>query len=271
MSTVDSVVCPLFVPGDRPERFGKAAASGADAVILDLEDAVSPSAKETARQRVREASLDIIRIVRINAIGTPWHVDDLAAVLAIPRCAIMVPKAEASPAFAELSRRITASGAAVVALVETARGLAGAREIAAIAGVSRLAFGSIDYCADIGCEHVREALLPARGELVLASRLAGLPQPWVGVTTEVADAAVAGHDAHHARSLGYRGKLCIHPAQVALIKAAFHPTDDEVAFARKVMASGDGAVSIDGAMVDEPVRKRARQILDRADCAGSAR
>ena len=134
--------------------------------------------------------------------------------------------------------------------------------------VARIAFGSIDFCADVGCAHTRPALLTARSELVLASRLAGLPAPLDGVTTSVDDGDVVVDDARPSRELGFGGKLCIHPRQVAAIHTGFAPTEDEIRWARKVVASGQGAEAIDGGMVDEPVRIRARQVLGRAVNAG---
>lgn len=250
---VAAICTPLFVPANRPERFAKAAASGADAVILDLEDAVAADAKDAARDALRLID-GIPVLVRINAHGTPWHAADLAAVRALKPAAVILPKAEDAAICAAL-------GLPVIALVETAKGLANARAVAAANGVVRLAFGSIDFCVDLGCDHLREVLLPARSELVLASRLAGLAGPLDGVTAQLDDPAISHDDAAHARALGMTGKLCIHPKQIEPIRRAFAPTDREIDWARRVLASGDGAVQVDGAMVDEPVRIRARAIL----------
>lgn len=255
---VSRVTAPLFVPADRPERFAKAAASRADAIILDLEDAVGPGTKDTARAALTADFTDLPVIVRINAIGTPWHAADMAAVAALQPAAVMLPKAEEAGAVAAVAARL---GLPLIALVETARGLAAARSIAAAQGVVRLAFGSVDFCADLGCAHHREVLLPARFELILVSRLSGIAAPLDGVTVQLDDLSVSGEDAAHARALGMTGKLCIHPKQVGVIREAFAPSQSEIDWARRVIASGDGAVSVDGAMVDEPVRLRARAIL----------
>ncbi len=256
------IIAPLFVPAHRPERFAKAAASGADAIILDLEDAVPVDAKEAARAALRSLPDGVPVLVRINAAGTPWHEGDLAALrdLSItgPLAGIVLPKAEV---LADIAR--VALLHPVVALIETARGLAGARQIAAAHGVARLAFGSIDFAADLGCGHEREALASARCELVLASRLAGLAAPLDGVTANFRDDAAAAGDARYARMLGFGGKLAIHPQQVAPILGGFRPLDEEADWARRVLASGDGAVALDGAMIDEPVRARARWVLAR--------
>ena len=253
-------VAPLFVPGHRPERFAKAAASGADAIIIDLEDAVPADAKEVARANVRAHVTDLPVLVRINGASTAWHADDLAAIASVPVAAVVLPKAEPGP---QLGAVCAGAGHYVVALVETASGLAGVRTTAAMPGVARLAFGSIDFCADLGCAHTRNALLAARSELVLASRLSGLLAPIDGVTTAINDPALATDDARYARDLGFGGKLCIHPKQVSAVLAGFRPDQAEVEWARRVLASGDGAVAVDGAMVDEPVRVRAHSILAR--------
>lgn len=254
-------VAPLFVPGHRPDRFAKAAASGADAVIIDLEDAVPADAKEAARANIR-ADLDAPVIVRVNGPGTPWWDGDLAAVASLPLAGIMVPKAATGVPEALSGRGITVP---VLALIETARGLADARRLAATPPVGRLAFGSVDYCAELGLAHERDPLLAARSEIVLASRLAGLPPPLDGVTTALGDDGAAGADARYARSLGFGGKLCIHPRQTGAVLVGFSPSAEDVAWAEKVLSSGDGAVAVDGSMVDEPVRIRARAILSRAE------
>lgn len=260
MVDLASIRAPLFVPANRPERFARAAASGADTVILDLEDAVAADAKDAARAVLACDFTDLPVIVRINAVGTVWHEADVAAVRQLPLAAVMLPKAEDPAMLASVSLKL-GGDIPLIALVESARGIARVQAIAATPGVARLAFGSVDFCADLGCVHLREVLLPVRLQLVLASRLAGIAAPVDGVTVQLDDVAVAHDDAAHARALGMTGKLCIHPRQVAEVKRAFAPTEAEVAWARRVLASGDGAASVDGAMVDEPVRIRARAIL----------
>lgn len=252
---------PLFVPANRPERFAKAADSGADAVILDLEDAVAVDEKDLARATLVADFTDLPVIIRINAHGTAWHREDVEAVATLPAAAVMLPKAEDPAICADLAK---VTGKPLIALVESAIGLARCRQIATAQGVARLAFGSVDYCADLGCAHLRDVLLPVRSELVLASRLAAIPAPLDGVTVQLSDLAVSHDDACHARDLGMGGKLCIHPRQIAEVARAFAPTKADIDWARRVLASGDGAVSVDGEMVDEPVRIRARAILSRA-------
>lgn len=259
MVDLATIRSPLFVPANRPERFAKAAASGADAVILDLEDAVAQKDKTQARAALDTAFTELPVIVRVNAAGTPWHEDDIAAVRALPVTAVMLPKSEDPETIASLAARL--EGRPLLALIESARGLANVRAIAAARGVTRLVFGSIDYCADLGCAHLREALLPVRLELAMAARLAGIAAPIDGVTADLSDAAITHADAAHARDLGMTGKLCIHPRQVAVVRAAFAPSEAEIDWARRVLVSGDGAVAVGGAMVDEPVRIRARAII----------
>lgn len=175
MNMLGSLIAPLFVPADRPERFAKAAASGADAVILDLEDAVAAHAKDSARANLRAVALDVPVIVRVNGVGSPWHEEDCAAIKDMTLAAIMLPKAERIADLERLSRL-----APVLALVETARGLAEARAMAQSGFAERMAFGSVDYAADLGCDHIPEALAGARAELVLTSRLGELPPPSLG-------------------------------------------------------------------------------------------
>ena len=260
---VTAIRAPLFVPADRPERFAKAVASGTDAVILDLEDAVAPTNKDQARAALVGLPDTVPIIVRVNAVGTQWHDADLLALRGLSVAAVMLPKVEDVATIAVVANAL-ADQVPIIALIESAKGLSEARRIAAIPQVVRLAFGSIDFCVDLGMEHLREALLPARVELVLASRLAGIAAPIDGVTVNFDDTTLVRDDALHARAIGMRGKLCIHPRQVAEVRRAFLPTEAEKDWALRMLAVGDGAVALDGAMVDEPVRLRARKILSEA-------
>ena len=269
-TTIDGLALPLFVPADRPERFAKAMATGADAVILDLEDAVAIEAKESARNGLAAAMAGLATpekpfLLRINAAGTPWHESDVAAARHLPLAAIMLAKAESGDIVRQVAK---ASGLPVVALIETAAGLARAEEIAEAS--ARLAFGSIDFAADIGCAHDRDALLLARARLVLAARLAGNAPPIDGVTTAIKDEAIIEDDARHALALGFGGKLLIHPAQVVPARRGFAPAEADVVWARKILEAariGGAAVAVDGAMVDAPVVARATRILQRLENA----
>lgn len=257
-------IAPLFVPGDRPDRFIKAARSGADAVIIDLEDAVAPGNKALARAALTEAPFaDCPVLLRINDSRSAWHAADIEAAAGRPWAAILLPKAEGAAEVSALRDRL---GLPVIAMVESALGLANARAMAAVDGVTRLAFGSIDFAADLGAAPTQEALLAARSELVLASRLGGCHAPLDGVTANLEDAALAEADARYARSLGFGGKFAIHPRQVSAILAGFAPSADEVAWAQGVLATGgDGAERIGEGFADAPVRRRAEAILARAD------
>ena len=271
MTAADSMVTHgrslLFVPGDRPDRFEKAARSGADLVVCDLEDAVSPGSKDAAREEVarwlREGGT---AAVRVNALGTPWYAADCAALAGLAGlAAVMVPKAEDSRALGELAARPGA--VPLIALVETALGLHHALNLAAVPGVARLAFGAVDFALDTGCAEDDLALLHARSSLVVASRAAGVAQPVDGVTLALDDPEAVRVDAARARRLGFAGKLCVHPGQVAAVNAAFSPSPEEVDRARRVVAAaGDGAASrVDGEMVDVPVLERSRRVLRQAE------
>jgi len=260
----------LFVPGHRPERFDKALASGADGVIIDLEDAVAPPDKPAARDTVR-IWLSSARpvILRINSADTPWFDDDLALCGLPGVAAVMLPKADSA---ATVARVMAAGAAAVLPLIESAAGLAALAGIAGAAGVQRLVFGAIDLQVDLGLrDALEDELLPFRLQLVLASRLAGIGAPIDGVSTAIDDAQTLQHDVQRARRLGFAGKLCIHPRQVATVQHGFSPSADEQAWARRVLdaaaAAGGAAVAVDGRMVDTPVLKRAETILREASDA----
>ncbi|CDR13716.1 HpcH/HpaI aldolase/citrate lyase family protein [Streptomyces iranensis] len=254
----------LFVPGDRPDRFDKAAASGADLVIVDLEDAVAAPDKDRARDNAADwLAHGNHAIVRINPPGTTWAETDLrmAAEHGSP---VMVPKAEDPVALAGLAARV-AGRCALVPLIETALGLEHAHAVCATPGVIRAAFGNIDLAAQLGVapdDHT--ALTFARSRLVLASAAAGIAPPVDGVTTAVRDAEALRTDTAHARRLGFTGKLCVHPAQPGLVAEGFAPSAEELRWARAVLDAGDSVTTVDGQMVDKPVLERARRTLDRA-------
>jgi citrate lyase subunit beta/citryl-CoA lyase len=252
----------LFVPGDRPERFEKAWAAGADMVIIDLEDAVSAARKALAREAAAQW-LSPARPValRINAHDTEWFEDDLMLCSDPGVAAVMLPKAEQAEPVQRLHE--AAPAAAIWPLVESAAGIAALASLAGLPGVQRLAFGSIDFQLDTGIED--EELLVFRSQIVLASRVAGLMAPIDGVTTRFDDLAAVRDDARRARRLGFAGKLCIHPRQVAVVHEVFAPSADELAWAGRVMQAArqaDGAaVALDGNMIDKPVIARARAVL----------
>ncbi|WP_229841565.1 HpcH/HpaI aldolase/citrate lyase family protein [Streptomyces brasiliensis] len=260
----------LFVPGDRPERFAKAATAGADLGVLDLEDAVADKDKAAARTSIANWLESGGRgVVRVNGRESSHHDDDVAALVGLPGLAgVMLAKAESPEAADAVSLR---TGVPVIALIETARGVAGAEDIATSRSVARLAFGHLDYAQDLGAEPTQPAMLHARAILVQASRLAGLPGPVDGVTTHLDNTDVLAADVRHAKELGMSGKLLIHPKQIAPTQAGFKPDARSVAWARKVVAAGRSgqAVRVDGQMVDAPVVARAEAILARFEQPGA--
>lgn len=257
----------LFVPADRPERIAKARASGADAVIVDLEDAVAPEAKVRAREALA-ALLDEAAplVVRINAAGTPWFDDDLELCRHPGVAAIMLPKAEGIDAVCTV---VETTYQDVLPIIESARGLHEMDSIARVPGVIRLAFGSVDLALDLGIECAPDGteieLLAFRSQLVLTSRLAGLAAPVDGVSTAIDDLQRLQADTERSRRLGFGAKLCIHPKQLATVQAVFTPSPERLDWARRVCkafeTAGGSAVAVDGQMVDLPVVQRARAVL----------
>ncbi|HSN20448.1 MAG TPA: CoA ester lyase [Usitatibacter sp.] len=264
----------LFVPGNRPDRFGKAAASGADAIVLDLEDAVPPSEKAAAREAVRSAWAGLTGhaipvLVRVNANASGLLADDLAALKGLaPAAAVMLPKAETAAHVAAV--RAALPDAAIVPLVETVLALRGLDAVASAPGVVRLAIGHLDFMADTGMSwsEGEPELAPLRFAVSIASRVAGIAPAVDGVTVQTDDEPRLRADTLRAKRFGFGGKLCIHPKQVSVVHEAFAPGEEEVAWAKRVVeadaASGGRAVKVDGKMVDAPVVTTARNILARA-------
>jgi len=263
----------LFVPANRPERYAKALDSGADAVIVDLEDAVAAPYKEAARETLSrwlagpEGQASQARLwVRINAADTVWHDQDLLTFSALPVAGIVLPKAEDAAGVGAVAG-VLRPGSGLIALIESAAGLAAMRQIAAVPGVQRLAFGSIDAQLDLGmqCGPEEEELLSLRVEMVLASRLAGIAAPVDGVTPGFDDEALLARMVQRARRLGFGAKLCIHPRQVEVVRRGFLPSEQELAWAAEVMAavraSDGGAISLKGRMIDRPLILQAEQFL----------
>ena len=259
----------LFVPADRPDRYEKALAAGAGAVIVDLEDAVAPDAKVAAREALlhwlSRATSQVL--VRVNASDTEWFADDLALCGHAAVAGVVLPKAERRADLAHASA--IAAGRRLYPLIESAAGYEAMRTLASAPGVERLVFGSIDFQVDLGIAGDDEALLMFRSQMVLASRLAGLRAPVDGVSTAIDDADALRADAERARRLGFGAKLCIHPKQVAIVERAFAPSEDERAWARRVIDAAErakgGVATVDGRMIDRPVVLRARAILDDED------
>lgn len=263
----------LFVPGDRPERFAKAFASGADAVVLDLEDAVAADHKDAAREAIArwaDAATSAQRertVVRTNDAHSPWLAEDLRLLRDARLHTVLLPKAESAEQVRHLGAELP--GATVLALVESALGLARVEEVAAAEGVVRLAFGTLDFALDLDLDITASAdgLAYAAARIGLASRLANRPAPVAGVTPQLDDEARLLGDLAWARHHGFGAKLCIHPRQISPIHAALTPDDQAIAWARRVLAAdaaSPGAARLDGRMVDRPVVLQAQRTLQRA-------
>ncbi len=259
----------LFVPGDRPERFPKAQASGAHVLVLDLEDAVGPSQKDPARHQVSNwLAQGHATTVRINAMDTPWYEADMAMVSEHANASVLLPKADtysATHTAGALPR------CRLIALLETVDAYMNLSGLAHVKGLERIAFGSIDFSTETGISDEGDALTSVRTQIVLASRHAGLPAPIDGVSVELHDEDLIRRMADRSRLLGFGGKLCIHPRQIGAVNDAWQPNAQEVDWAQRVVqafrASEGNAIAVDGQMIDKPVFERARRILDSAGAA----
>ena len=263
----------LFVPGNRPERFVKALASWADAVLLDLEDAVAADAKADARAAVdawaatADPSDRARAVVRINDAGSPEHVADLQFIAGAALPAVMLPKAETVEQVVTV--RAAAGPVDVLALIETARGVEQVGAVAAADGVTRLVFGTLDLALDLDLDidDDPDGLTYAAGRLAVASRIAGLPAPVAGVTPQLGDRARLLADLAWSRRHGFGAKLCIHPNQVQPLHDALTPDSDALDWAHRVLAAdraSPGAAQLDGRMIDRPVVLQAARTLARA-------
>lgn len=292
----------LYVPAARPDRFAKAAAAGADVVIIDLEDAVSPSCKDEARRAMAEALAGPApslaaggarggaaeggaggvaeggagRIqVRINAEGSPWFADDCAALADLdPAVEARIPKAESAEQVRRIAERLP--GRRLHLLVESAAGLEHAGEIAAAHDrVASLALGESDLRSDLRTDSPR-AMAWARMRVLVAARAAGLPSPSMSVYPHVTDLEGLAADCREGAALGFVGRAAIHPRQLATIVEAFRPGEAEVERARAVIAQvrdaqsrGSGVVvTADGAFLDAAMVSAAKAVLARAAAGG---
>ncbi|MFN8543634.1 MAG: CoA ester lyase [Candidatus Binatia bacterium] len=266
----------LFAPAARPERFDKAVAAGADAVIVDLEDAVAPQDKDDARRQAlpwfrRDAAGDVLRCLRVNSPRTAHGLRDLLALVdtgTLPDL-LMIPKVESAEELDVIDQVLAGPARAIgfLALVESARGLAAAERIAAHPRTRALVLGGADLAADLGAAFAWEPLLWARGRLVQAAATAGISAidvPWLALD----DDAGLEAEAVAVRRLGCTGKLAVHPRHVATINAVFTPAEDDVARAQRIVSADDaahgGVCLVDGRMVDAAVVRAARRTLARA-------
>lgn len=264
----------LFVPGDRPDLLAKVGRWNPDIAVLDLEDAIPASAKDRARALVAEAAGapgpgGVAVAVRVNGPATPWFDADVAALARTAVPIVVLPKLEDPAEVARLrdafAARPDAPGVAVIGGIETARGVADARVLAA-AGLAAVYFGAEDFIADLGgrrTAHDREVLY-ARSQVVLAARLAGIPAIDQAVVA-VRDTGRFRADAAEGAAMGYQGKICVHPDQVAIAHEEFTPSPAQVEHARAVLdAAKDGITVVDGQMVDAVHLRMAENILRRA-------
>jgi citrate lyase subunit beta/citryl-CoA lyase len=255
----------LFVPGNKPERFEKAIASGADAVIIDLEDAVAPDQKNAAREAVAAWANPSGRVyIRVNGKGTPWFEQD-ALLCKLPGVqGVVLPKAETTSDVTDLVA-LARKKTAVFPLIESAEGLWNALDIAKAPCVQQLMFGTLDFMLDMKLDLTNGDLNIFRAELAKASRVAQIAAPIDGVTTEIDDMERLSQETLNGKRWGFIGKLCIHPRQVATVNRSYAPSESELEWARRVVdaaqAVGGAAVSLDGQMVDRPVVLHAQRLL----------
>ena len=261
----------LFAPGSDERKLLNALHSRADAIVADLEDAVAPGKKAAARDTVARVFASrpreqVSRLVRVNAATTPLFADDIALVAKLEVDGVVLPKA--SPAALE---RLGRDGPPVLAIVETAAGLRAAYQIASSPRVFALMLGAADLGAELDLQPREDGfeLMYARSKLVVDSAAAGIQPPFDGVHLAIADEVAVEAETRLARSLGMGGKACIHPSQVPVVNRVFLPSTAEVEWARRVVSAADsaeaegrGAVNLDGEMIDAPVVKRARSILE---------
>jgi citrate lyase subunit beta/citryl-CoA lyase len=253
----------LFVPGTRPERFIKALDSGAGGVIIDLEDAIAEEDKESARNAIRSAWPSFTPeqrnrlVIRTNCPGSKFYAADLILAQELDIACIMIPKTESADEVNGAA--LVLPNTALIPMIESAIGLDRLKEISNANQVIRLALGNLDLQADLGmiCDLQESELHTARYQIVLASRVAQISSPIDGVTPSTDDIDRVQDDAQRAKRMGFGGKLCIHPKQVGIVKTAFMPTDQEIAWAQRVIQadqeSKGGAVKLDGRMIDRPV------------------
>lgn len=261
----------LFVLGTRPERFTKALDSGAHGVVLDLEDAVPEEDKELARNAIRTAWPSFSPeqkkrlVIRTNSPGSKFYAADLILAQELNLACILIPKSESMDQINGAA--LLLPNAAIIPMIETAIGLDRIKEIANSNQVIRIALGNLDLQADLGmiCDRQETELQTARYQIVLASRLAQIAPPIDGVTPSTDDIERITEDTERAKRMGFGGKLCIHPKQVGIVIKAFTPTEEEVAWAQRVIeadkVSKGGAVKLDGRMIDRPVVLLAQRTL----------
>jgi citrate lyase subunit beta/citryl-CoA lyase len=273
----------LFAPGNHPQRVEKALTLDADAVILDLEDAVAIAEKPATRAAICAAlgrPRTGLLYVRVNAVDTEFCYGDLCAVARPGLDGIILPKVESAAGLAtvhwllgnlEREHSLAAGGIDLIPIIETARDLAGIEQILASATrVKRVAFGAGDFTLDLNMQWSRSEaeLAYARARIVTASRAGGIEAPLDTVWVDLQDAEGLEASTRAALACGYQGKMCIHPNQVGVVNRVFTPSDAEIAFAKRVVAAfekaeaeGVASIQLDGKFVDYPIVYRAQRVL----------
>jgi citrate lyase subunit beta / citryl-CoA lyase len=263
----------LFAGATRPELVAKLERSGPDAVVIDLEDAVPPEAKLNGRAALPSLVATISGpkvFVRVNAPASSWFADDIVAVASLPIAGVVVPKTESADEL-NRTRKALGEGAEIFAGIESARGVANVESILGEAAPAAAYFGAEDFIADLGGRRTAggEEVLYARSRVALAARLAGVTAI-DQVVVDFRDEEAFARDAETGRAIGYRGKLCIHPSQVPVANAVFGASLEEIERARALLAAweegaarGVAAVEFDGAMVDGPALRMARDTIAR--------
>jgi citrate lyase subunit beta/citryl-CoA lyase len=270
MASLQTARSFLFAPGSEERKLVRALESAADAVVMDLEDAVAPAEKAAARdlttRLIAETETKAARLVRVNGVGTEWHDADVAAVETSAADGVVLPKATAA-AVAAIAARVDLP---IVAIVETAAGLREAFAVASHGSVRALMLGAVDLGLQLGLEPREDGheILFARSSLVVDSAAAGLRGPIDRVWVDVRDLVGLTGDCVVGRTLGFRRKALVHPDQVAPTHEAFAPSADDLRRAREIVAAyeraeadGQGVVALDGEMIDAPVVERARELL----------
>jgi len=260
----------LFVPADRPDRIGKALASQADAIIVDLEDGVAPAHKALARETVAQLRPHKEKpvLVRCNAVSTPEFQEDVDCLrAAAPALAAVMPaKCESALEMEILAKALP--GLPVLPLIETVAGIAAVPDLARMGGIEKVAFGSVDFANNLGVtwSPSGQERQHAMGQLVFASRLHGLLPPVDAVFPALDNPDAFEADIQRGKQMGFFGKLIIHPNQIEPVHRIYDPSEEQIAWARKVVTlyekdGGRGAVLLDGQLVDRPVYERARSVL----------
>ena len=274
----------LFAPGNQSRKVEKVFAAGADVAILDLEDAVPLAEKENARGAAVEGMKrprECLGLVRVNAEDTEFCEGDLGAVVGPWLDGIILPKVETAAQLLSVDKLIQGfeqgqgmepGGIDLLPIIETAKGVNSVTDIAGCGSrAGRLSFGAVDLAKDLGMRLTEDEweLTPHRSAIVLASRVARLDAPLDTVWVHYKDSDGLRKSAARARDLGFQGKFCIHPDQVAVVNEAFTPSDEDVAKAEKIVAAfeqaeaaGSAAIQVDGFFVDYPIVDQARRTLE---------